>query len=175
MEPQTAILVGASLATCGWLYTARRARTLARKQHTINVILQANFNSNLREAKAVIADAIKTGPCPDLRSPDHKELRDCFRLVANHYEFISAGLRNGDFDERLIRDIERAQILSLFEFAIDFIWQLRDARRRLTIYEHLEWLHGRWEKCPPEWHQRCLERALDRPLAGSRINPHPKG
>jgi hypothetical protein len=58
MDSPTAILIGAGLATCGWLYGARRARTLPRKQHTVNVMLQAAFNQSYREAEKTLREAI---------------------------------------------------------------------------------------------------------------------
>jgi hypothetical protein len=172
VEPQYAILIGAALATCGWLYGARRARSLSRKQHTINVMLQANLNKEFRAAQKLLGEAIDAGKCPDLRSKEYETLRDAFRMVANHYEFISAGLRNGDLEENLIRDSQRGQMLRLYSFCKDFIWNLRDARNRLTIYEHFEWLNGRWAVKPPGRVQKIVETCMGRPFAGKRVNPH---
>jgi len=171
MEASMAIIIGAALATCGWLYTGRRARTLSRKQHTINVMLQASFNADFVKARNLVADVVGKGKLPDLNLPENEELRIAFRMVANHYEFVAAGLRNGDFDERLVRDSERGTLLGLFEKGQDFIWSLRNARRRTTIYEHLEWLHGRWEKKPPGYVQICVEFCAGRPLPSKRVNP----
>lgn len=169
MQPETAILTGASFATVGWVYTARRQRTLARKQHTITVILQANFNADFRSAMMIMATAQAT-PCPcDLAK--NIELKEAFQLIMNHYEFIAAGLRNGDFDERLIRDSQRATMLTIYEWGKDFIWGLRTSRRRQSIYEHLEWLHKRWETKPPKWYQRFIEYCRGKPISGRRVNP----
>lgn len=148
MSPAIAILIAASLATLGWLYTARRARNLARKQHTINVIFQANLNEHLRGALHDVMTMVREGPCPDLFAEGNVERRKSFQAIANHFEFIAAGIRNGDFDEKLVIDSQRGTMLTFFEWAHDFIWRLRDTRRRATTYEHLEWLHGRWEKRP---------------------------
>jgi hypothetical protein len=116
MEGPTAVLIGAGLATCGWLYSARRARTLSRKQHTVNVMLQASFNEDFRASIDLIAEAMKRGKCPDLQTGDNDALNKALMLVTNHMEFIAAGLRNGDFDESLVKDSWRGQTLVLFEF-----------------------------------------------------------
>jgi hypothetical protein len=97
---------------------------------------------------------------------DDGPLRDSLRMVLNHYEFISAGIRNGDLDETLIRDSERGTILNLFEGSRGYIDGLRTTRRRRATFEHLEWLHKRWETNPPGFFKRCFERARGRPLKG---------
>jgi hypothetical protein len=97
MEPTTAVLVGAGLATTGWIYTARRARALSRKQHTVNVMLQATFNKDFQAAMATIRPCMRTGQCPaDILQPEQEPLREAFRTVLNHFEFVAVGLRNGD-------------------------------------------------------------------------------
>ena len=168
-----AALVGASLATTGWLYTARRARSLSRKQHTVNVMLQASFDADFREASSKIRPYLKAGNCPDDDlTKENDEVREAFRRVLNHYEFVAAGLRNGDFDENLVRDSERGAILLLFRACKQLIYKIRDDRSRLSIYEHLEWLNRRWDEKPPGRIQRCFEFVAGRPIPGRRHNPH---
>jgi hypothetical protein len=162
MAPETAVLIGAALATTGWLYTARRSRALARKQHTITVILQTNFNAHFLTARAKITPAIRSGELP---SEQDQEFYSALRDVLNHYEFVSAGLRNGDFDERLIRDSERGAYIALYEVFKPHIWRLRNSRKRMTIYEHLEWVYCRWHE-PPGRVRRCVEYVRGRPLRG---------
>ena len=172
MDTSTAALVGAALATCGWLYTARRARTLSRKQHTVTVMLQASLNKEFRDALLVISDAMKNGACPDLEADENKELRFSMRFVTNHYEFVAAGLRNGDFDERLVRDSERGVIVQMFKFFEGHIYSLRKSRDRMTIYENLEWLNVRWTKKVPNKLQKTIEWVRQQPFGGTRVNPH---
>ncbi len=74
------------------------------------------------------------------------ELVDAVRRVLNHYEFIAAGLRNGDFDEPLVKDTERSTIVNLYSGSKKYIWTLRNDRNRMSLYEHLEWLHARWDR-----------------------------
>ncbi len=168
IEPAIAILIGAALATVGWLYTGRRARTLARKQHTINVMLQASFNREYGQSFNVMVPHLKSRKCPDFSNDQNEDVRAQFRTVMNHYEFIAAGLRNGDFDERLIRDSERATLVIIFETTEKYIYALRDSRQRQSIYEHLEWLHNRWTKNQPGWFWRTIEYCRGRPMAGRR-------
>jgi hypothetical protein len=168
METSTAGLIAAGLATCGWLYAARRARTLSRKQHTITVLLQANFNQDFQShIKTIRAFLIAQNLPANL--DDQEDVHLAARRLLNHYEFIAAGLRNGDFDERLVMDSERSAILRLYQACKPYIWSLRTDRNRMSIYEHLEWLHVRWTKEVGIF-QRFCEWAMQRPFAGKRHN-----
>jgi hypothetical protein len=167
MQPTTAILIGACAATIGWIYTARRAHILSRKQYMITVILNASSNERFIRQRDLIAPHLKNGQCPTLwLNGNHDQLRDALRDVLNHYEFVAAGLRNGDFDEKLLKDSERSTFVRLFARCEEYIWQLRNGRERMTIYEHLEWLHQRWEKAPPGLFQRSIEFLRGRPFYG---------
>lgn len=173
MEAATAALIGAGLATGGWLYTARRQRALSRKQHTVNVMLQASFSKDFRDSLEVIGVAWKASDkCPDLELPENAELRRSMRFVTNHFEFIAAGIRNGDFDEKLVRDSLRGVMLRVYEFFGERIWHLRKSRRSQTTYEHIEWLYTRWERRPPGLIRQALERLAQRPFPGKRVDPH---
>jgi hypothetical protein len=168
MDSATAVLIGSALATTGWVYTSRRACMLSRKQHTINVLLQAGgFNKEFNVFAGRLASNVR-----EKRGLTFEENADqvAFRTVANYYEFI-AGIRGGEFDENLIRDCLRAPIVQLFTYSSDFIWKLRDNRSRQTIYEHFEWLYLRWEKNPPPLRQKILEYVLNRPLPSRRAKP----
>ncbi len=167
INTELAILTGAALASIGWIYTARRARTLSKKQHTINVILSANFNNDFLKKREKIAHYVKDKTCPkEIINGQDPDLKAVFRDILNHYEFVSAGLRNGDFDEKLIKDSEKSTYISLFECCEDYIWSLRDNRHRMSIYEHLEWLHNRWQVKPPNRFIQICEAIRGKPFYG---------
>lgn len=167
MTLETGILAGAVLlATIGWLYTARRARTLARKQHTFDALLNASFDRDFRNALELLMPYLRANKLPNINIDEENGLWQPLRMVLNHYEFIAASIRNGDIDEVMVRDSKRGTIITLFECSKNYIDSLRRGRRRRAIYEHLEWLHKRWEKAPPNRGQRCLEFILGHPLKG---------
>ena len=166
IQPAGAGLIGASLATAGWVYTARRARALARKQHTLNVMVQARFNADFKRSEAAVSPTdqstrvdVSDPACPN---------REDFKTILNFYEFLAAGIRNGDFDEQMVKDSLRGTILNLYEACEAGIFKVRTSRRRQALYEHLEWLHARWETHKPGWFRRLAERLVERPLAGRR-------
>jgi hypothetical protein len=143
---------------------------LARKQHSLNVMLTASFNKEFRDAYKTIAPFIRANNLPDIQTDDNgnNDLREALRLVLNHYEFVAAGIRNGDMDETLIRDSERGTILTIFEAVQKYIESLRTTRRRRSINEHLEWLHRRWEINPPGRVRRFVENIRGKPFSGQR-------
>ena len=105
---------------------------------------------------------------PERETQEFKDLLPHLRLVLNHYEFVSAGIRRGDVDEQLVKDAERGTILSAYESLERWIFELRTNRRRQSLYEHLEWLHRRWEKNPPHFIVRSCERCKGSPFQGRR-------
>ena len=168
-DTAAAALFSAALATTGWLYTARRARTLSRKQHTVAVMLQASFNSEFKNIYKSMRIHIRDKTIPNPLTGD-PELVDSIRRVLNHYEFIAAGLRNGDFDEQLVLDSERSTILNIYDGCSEYIWALRNDRKRMAIYEHLEWLSARWNDTSARPMKTFLEWVRQRPFQGARHN-----
>lgn len=111
---------------------------------------------------------IKACSVPDLKQEHNKDLAGEFRFVLNHYEFMCAGLRNGDFDEKLVKDSERGTIVGLFSCCEQYIYTLRDNRDRQSIYEHLEWIYNRWNVKRPGQLQALWERFRMQPIQGKR-------
>lgn len=167
MASTYAVLVAALLATVGWIFTARRNWQLSRKQHTINVILQANLSQEYLSNRAKVAPMIKRGSC-DVGVLDGTDgsLEISLRRVLNHSEFVAAAIRNGDFDERLMRDAEQASYVQLFKVCQPYIEKLRRERQRATLYEHLEWLSARWTTDGPKWPVTWWEWINGRPVYG---------
>lgn len=164
-----AIMVSAILATVGWLYAARRSRALSKKQQTINIILNANLNELFLSKRAKIAPYLIAGTIKEtVLDQEDRELRSVLRDILNHYEFVAAGLRNGDFDEKLIKDSEKSTYTFLFKACERYIYTLRYDRERRAIYEHLEWVYIRWEKKPPNLIIRFLEIIRGKPFFGKQ-------
>jgi hypothetical protein len=90
--------------------------------------------------------------------------RDALTMLLNHFEFLAAGLRNGDISEQLLKDSERSTFVGLVEASEAFIHKVRDRRQRRSVFEHIEWLYDRWHASPPTWWQSVVEAAIDRPL-----------
>lgn len=162
METFHAILLTGVAATIGWIYTARRTWMLSRKQHTISIILQGNFDDGYTLARDTIAPLVRAQKI-DFDKLDGTEVEKSLRRVLDHSEFVAAGVRSGDVDEALLKDSEMYAFVTLFEAAEDYIRRVRDARGHAPLYEHFEWIHARWRKSPPNAVQRFSEVVMGRP------------
>lgn len=166
VETSAAIILSIIFATLGWLYTARRQRSSMRKQHTFNALLTASANKDYQHSLDAIRNYINSGSLPDLHAAENESIRVAVVYLLNHYEFLAAGIRNGDISERLLRDSERGTVVRLFEAAerCGFVQSVRDNRKRRSIFEHIEWLYERWEHKPISFMQRCIKVLHGRPL-----------
>ena len=154
------ITFAAGLTTVGWLYSARRVRTLSRKQHTFTA-LNASFNHDYQEAMQLIGSVAQANRPLDFNDPDSAKK---IKFILNHYEFLAAGIRNGDISEKLLRDSERGTVVHLYEITEGYIQKIRESRKRKVIFEHITWLVERWHYKPvSNWH-KLLETALGRPF-----------
>jgi hypothetical protein len=164
LSSQTLTIFGIAFATTGWVWSTKRARSLSRKQHTFNALLQSRFNAQYQEAHGVMRHHIKSGKKVELSKIKNKEFDGKLTFILNHYEFLSAGVRNGDISEQLLKDSQRSVIVSLFEFAEPYIQNLRNDRHKQALFEHLEWLYMRWKGAPPDFVQKVCELLISRPI-----------
>jgi hypothetical protein len=160
------------VAMVGWLYTARRQRRAWRKQHTFTCLLNTGFNDKYLKALVAVQPLTDDG-LPVKIEHLEEDLRSEVRFILNHYEFIAAGIRNGDIDEILFRDSERGQVIRLFSVFESYIYDARRERNRDAIYEHFEWLYERWERQEQGWGQLIWEWVADRPCYGAHRKKMP--
>lgn len=161
-----AILIAAIMATAGWVYTIRRHRIIARKQHTFNALLTASFNQDYSNAIRTLSPYLRTRE-KIKNGPDQDEIViSSLRFLLNHYEFLAAAVRVGDIDEKLLKRTERGLILSAVTSGENYIYNQRDGPTRKAVYEHLDWLHRRWTTEPPGLIQRIFEVIWGNPWRG---------
>ena len=144
---------------------------LARKQHTMNAILRAYFDKDFRNAMKLVMPKIRSGDLAKHKVGGIDNLSLAVRFLLNHYEFLAAGVRTGDHDERLLKDTERGTMIAIFEGCQPYIGRVQQARGQKAVYEHQKWLYGRWRYSPPGKVQRFFEWCRGRPFQGKRIDP----
>jgi len=113
------VLISSIVLGTGWWIQATINAASARKSHTINTIMNQRhsvhyFNKldNVYEkfglTSTIPLHIAEKYRCPDLDNRKvKKELISACRdasYILNYYEFISAGVKKGDFDEYLIRE-----------------------------------------------------------------------
>ena len=161
------IAITAIAITLGWVYTNRQNRAMSRKQHTFNALLHASFAEGFQNNLAKVTPYLRGKEKHGGELPDGS---DAIGFMLDHYEFLSAGVRNGDIDEKLLRDGDRGIVVKLYEAFQKRIYASRDRPGREAVYEHLEWLYDRWKRNPPGKVQYFCEWCRGRPLYGRR-NP----
>lgn len=170
LTPVAAALLATTFATFGWIYTCRRNRLLSKKQHTFNALLKRSFNEKYHTNQTLIVPILVGGGVTDevLNAQNGDPVRDALKFILNYYEFIAAGVRNGDICEKLLKDSERGTIVRLYQVSQKFIGRTRDDRQRRSTFEHLEWIYVRWHERPPTILQRIIEFVLAKPLYHER-------
>jgi len=164
LSPQFIALIGICLATFGWIWSTKRARSLSRKQHTFNALLQASFNAQYQSAHSAVRPFVRGKKPFEWAAPKNQKLKDQFTFLLNHYEFLAAGVRRGDISESLLKDSQRGVIVSLYSYCEPYVESLRTDRHKQALFEHIEWLHMRWDENPPKFVQRVCESVISRPI-----------
>ncbi len=164
MEIGSAIILGAVLASAGWVFAQRQNRRLSRLEHTFDVLNSYRQN---KEHWDTISEVISLAKNKRLPAPDEagreNDIAALQRLLV-HYEFIAVGIFSGGLDEAMIRECDRGNIVNLNKNGQPFIQALRATRKRDTIYRNLQDIAERWDDKPPELYKRAVEYFLMRPL-----------
>ena len=129
--------------------------------------MAGEFNDSFRNAELLVSPHLNNGACVDISAMSQAD-KDAFKFVLNRYEFLAAGIRNGDFDEQLVSDSLRSPTIKLYNICEESIRALRAGRRSQAAYEHLEWLTDRWTERKPGFFQRPIEWMWGRPFTGKR-------
>jgi hypothetical protein len=129
-ETGRAILVGAYLASLGWIYTNYMTARIQRKAHTMNVLIQLRNSNDFNKHKNAVLARFPLGrpvnktdmaALNDQRmdanayGPDKVPLLDSAYFVANYYEFISVGVVDGDLDATMIEHTMRGIFIRWFD------------------------------------------------------------
>lgn len=156
--------IAATVATIGWILQRQSSFELSRKQHTLNVLVQMRQSEIFNQHKLHIfseypgSQFIAKDDAKKIYSEKNNALNyrinssgrfslplsDSILFVCNYYEFISAGIRQGDLDEELMKKTLRKIIGNSYRKFFHFISSLqeRDKKNLPTnkTFEHLTWL-----------------------------------
>ena len=126
--------VAALLATVGWLFQRHTAAGLARKQHTINVLLslqnselynthRVNMRTRYPPSRRLTTDQAERINTLATRTHEYAfdartgravyPPEDSAMFILNYYEFIAISVMRGDMDEHMVRTTEEPTIKSL--------------------------------------------------------------
>ena len=146
-------------ATTGWIITVTTNRSLSRKQHTFNALLEMSLNKELENRLKKLGPHLRKGTLPVPIDPIAGDLIP----LLDHYEFLAAAIRNGSINEKLLWDSDSSVVVRLVEVSQSFIEDTRRNSPRKTeeernkMWEHIVWLYRRWTDARPCGWQRKVE------------------
>ncbi|MFW6698732.1 DUF4760 domain-containing protein [Acinetobacter pittii] len=145
------VLLGTVVAILGWLFPTRANSVAATRSHTIHTLMDSRlseiYNHKVTLCTEVFVTARKQyGESYILTKGDFDGLdqkyKDAAFYLLNYLEFVATGIRFGDLDENLMRNMMKTIINTNFTFFEEII---KDKQLKApTVYEHLTALQKRW-------------------------------
>ena len=82
-----------------------------------------------------------------LDKPDSPEYQAIMKTL-NNYEFLSNGIRNGAFDEKILKKMQYSIVVKDWDALTAFITEFRQQKKINTLFQEFEWLGKRWKNDP---------------------------
>lgn len=128
------------------------AKGTARRKQTADLLFGTRSDEELdkgykrlRTLHDATDDNVRAYSHPDKRGTD---ATNEIRYALNHWERISVGITEGIYDERMLRQTNYSNVLTLYEHAEPFIRGVREFSGKDTYYQDLECLVESWKKKP---------------------------
>ena len=128
------------------------ARTIARRKQTADLMFGTRADDNLSKGYKCL-QRLHTAPDSNMRSfaSDEKSNSDdanSIRYVLNHWERVFVGVRQGIYDEKMLREANYNTVIRVWAQAKPYIEAVREAEQKPTYYQCLESAARRWKKNP---------------------------
>lgn len=122
------ILVAALVAMIGWLVTSIITTRNSIKQHTVTTLLQTRLSAEYMKHAHVINELLEQNSELLIDSQylrDNLQVSAALSYVLNYVEFLSAGLRTGDFDNLLLKLTMKGIFKNLFSRCGPLLMEIR--------------------------------------------------
>ena len=141
--------LGSILIAVGWVVTSEVNIKSSQRQHTIVLITQHLLDPNRALNRATIKTVLPTHDTkftPQMVPFDNEthEVIKALDVELNFYEFIAAGARRYDLDEKLLKQCLRGMFCNFHEQCKDYIAYWRN--KSPTIWCEITWLRRRWDR-----------------------------
>lgn len=156
-----AAIIAAALAAVGWLTTQELTRTLQKKRHTMEILIKIResvvfdrhrlrilkhyppwSNVSDEEVEPLLKESQDASLYDD--KSGEEPLYNSIAFVANYYEFLASGVRQGDLDFDLLNETYGSIILRFYEKCRPLLRhkQQLDQKGRPTtrVFNNLWWL-----------------------------------
>lgn len=147
-----AVLIGLLLAFATIIYNIRTAK----KGQTSVFFADSRNDIKYLEGQHALRQVHNSGksfrsyifPINTQLSDQEKDERLKFQYCLNFYERLAVSVKNGSYDEKMIKEIFFSSIVQNYEISEPFIKALREQKQRNTYYQEFEWLAQRWKNKP---------------------------
>lgn len=165
-KSQWLVIFGVAVAATGWITTSYITLRNSIKQHTINTLLQSRLsatymeNVKLANKRYFTMEGIFPVSREEIEKKDPESQLPALGYVLNYLEFVAVGIRNGDLDEKVMKQTFRGMVCSMREVGDAYVDFARESIRlenrkdapcvsskfqpENAIFEHLDWLYERW-------------------------------
>ncbi|MGY2258147.1 DUF4760 domain-containing protein [Pseudomonas sp. SDO55104_S430] len=128
------------------------ARTIARRKQTADLMFGTRADDNLSNGYKCL-QRLHTDPGSNMRSfaSDDKSNSDdanSIRYVLNHWERVFVGVRQGIYDEKMLREANYNTVIRVWAQAKPYVEAVREAAQKPTYYQCLESAAKGWKKKP---------------------------
>ena len=148
-------LLGYTFAFAYFTYNIEGARRRAVKSHTMNVLMNtregAFFQENVNQYKKYRHGKKDPIPWEEFKSFDEKNnydtesIANVIRYLINYYEYLAAGVDNGDLDEATLKNTLRGMFCGFFRATQHIIKHYNDADLKKRPLEYIIKLYRKWE------------------------------
>lgn len=123
------ILVAALVAMIGWLVTSIITTRNSIKQHTVTTLLQTRLSAEYMKHAAIVNNLLDDDDnliinLEFLKTAD-SDIKNSLTYTLNYVEFLSAGLRCGDFDNLLLKMTMKGIFKNLYSRCKPLLDELR--------------------------------------------------
>ena len=141
---QNVILTAGAVGT---FFAIRTASKDARRRATIDIVIHHQKDEDLLAAKRTVTSLRRSGQSLSSNLPGSTEYQAILDVL-NAYEFVSSGIREGAFDEKIYKRVFCSMLIRDWEATAGFVLELRNTTGKKTLFQDYEKLARRWERRP---------------------------
>ncbi|HEN8710605.1 TPA: DUF4760 domain-containing protein [Pseudomonas putida] len=127
-------------------------KSTAKKKQTADLLFGTRSDEKLTAGYRCLQE-LHNGSGINIRTlanggEEHSDKANSVRYVLNHWERVFVGLRQGIYDEQMLREANYNVVLRMYDQARPFIEAVREKSQVKTYWQCLEQAVERWRKKP---------------------------
>lgn len=147
------VLLGVLVAICTIIYSIRTAK----KTQTANFLFESRQDQLYIESLHILKQVHRSGksfrsyvlpPAGSVVTENEMQERRKFQYILNFYERVAVSIREGIYDEKMIKRTSYSTVIETYDIAEPLIKAIREHIQSNTTYQEFEWLVKRWRANP---------------------------